>query len=367
MQSPAEKPAAGAASGASSTGVSPSVVAALVVAQFFFGAYSVVSRAWVSGDEGLGYEVFLLYRFLIGATLLTLLARFVEDAGPGPPPRVKLEELFTLAAVYCVSAWTFLGSIGRIGSFIPALGETLIPVYVCAVCAVLRLEAMPRAKAAGMVCAVAGAVLVVVREETRKLLEGHVEIAGPPHRQTHLAMATVVVRHMSDLWTTQPLKLSAGLAMLVVHIIAAGTLLMLKKRLLYRCSPLNLSASTYLVALVWVFLSITWKGNVLSLHTWLPTIRDCYALAFSVCDVVCGTALIAWSTKRTRATTVAASMTLMPFFSALVSWLFIGTALQADQVLGTLLSASGLLLVVWSKGAECEDADAAAERAKLLP
>merc|ERR1719204_1690897 len=127
QQRPGEKSPAGCAPGET---ISVPIVAALVVAQFFFGAWSVVSRSWVVGGEGINFEVFLFYRFLIGAVFLTILARAWEGMGPGPPVKVSPKELAALAAVFCLSNWAFLGSVGRVGSFLPALGETLIPVYV---------------------------------------------------------------------------------------------------------------------------------------------------------------------------------------------------------------------------------------------
>lgn len=339
-------------------GVDRHVVAALVIAQMLFGAWSVVSEAWISQGEGVSYEVFFAYRCLLGAVTLSLLARYLEGKGPAAPRHVSLFEILGLASLMVLSSLTFLAAVGSIGSFLPALSETLIPAYVCAICALFRVEAVRQMKVAGMVCAVMGAVLVAVREETRKItaqgtgLDGPMaavpaaEIASRPHP---LVMVAV---HVSELWLRRPGDLIGCFGMLSIHIFAAGSLLMTKKQLLYRATPLNLSASMYTAALFWAMLTVICRTSVTEPGAWRLTTKNMYALCFSLGDVTCGTALIAWATKRTKATCVAASLTLQPLFSALVARVLLGAELQTDHVVGVFLTTCGLLLVLRSQSDE---------------
>jgi drug/metabolite transporter (DMT)-like permease len=261
---------------------------------------------------------------------------------------------------------TFLSAIGYIGSFLPALGETLIPVYVCSICVLLRIETVQRGKLAGIACAVTGALLVVAREESRKSSPERALQATRPH---HLVV--LVVRHMSEMWVARPSALSQGLILIVVHIIAAGSYWTLKKHLLYKAQPLHLSAFANMLSAILAFLVALWHGNLLSFATWCPTKLNMLALGFSTLESVFGTGLTAWAAKRTKATSVVASMTLQPIVSSFFSWILFGTRLQSDHALGMMMTTAGLFLVVWSQTCEEPSESIAADQkrssTKLLP
>lgn len=339
------------------------VIAALVAAQCFFGLSPVVSRAWVSEGEGVGYAVFLTYRCLIGSVTLLIGARIFEGEPFRPPRHIALHEFLALSGLGVVSSLTFLFAIGFVGSFLPALGETLIPVYVCAVCVFLRFENLRRGKVAGVACAVAGALLVVAREESRKNTEGvgYQEPIARPHR--HLAM--MVVNHVSEMWLAHPTAVSKGLLLIIFHIIAAGSYWTLKKQLLYRANPLHLSSWANMLSTALSFAAALWCGKIFYAGTWIPTTKNMLALCFSTLESVFGTGLTAWATKHTKATFVVSSMTLQPIFSSFFSWILFGTTLQGDHALGMLLTSTGLLLVCWSQSGEVDtESDVLAEDMK---
>jgi drug/metabolite transporter (DMT)-like permease len=260
---------------------------------------------------------------------------------------------------------TFLFAIGFVGSFLPALGETLVPVYVCAICVACRIESVRQGKIAGIACAVAGALLVVMREESRKNSPVASHQATRPH---HLVV--LVMKHVSDLWVNHPSAISQGLVLIVVHIIAAGSYWTLKKHLLFKAQPIHLSAFANMLSATLALMVALWHGNILSLATWCPTQKNMFALGFSTLESVFGTGLTAWAVKRTKATSVVASMTLQPIFSSFFSWVLFGTHLQSDHALGMVLTTCGLLLVVWSQGNDALESSVAEQKrssAKLCP
>eukprot|EP00929_Paragymnodinium_shiwhaense_P027372 TRINITY_DN16078_c0_g1_i1.p1 TRINITY_DN16078_c0_g1~~TRINITY_DN16078_c0_g1_i1.p1 ORF type:complete len:380 (+),score=51.91 TRINITY_DN16078_c0_g1_i1:82-1221(+) len=345
------------------------VIGALVAAQCFFGLSPVVSRAWVSEGEGVGYAVFLTYRCMIGSITLLVGAALLEGEGFRPPRHIAFHEFLALSGLGVISSLTFLFAIGFVGSFLPALGETLIPVYVCAVCVLCRFETVRRGKVAGVACAVAGALLIVAREESRKNTEGvgYQEPIARPH--PHLAI--IVMKHVSELWVAHPTAVSKGLLLIVFHIIAAGSYWTLKKQLLYRASPLHLSSWANMLSTVLAFCAALWCGRAFSAGTWIPTTKNMLALSFSTLESVFGTGLTAWATKRAKATVVVSSMTLQPMFSSFFSWILFGTTLQGDHALGMLLTSTGLILVAYSQNAD-DSEDSVAEdmkkaNMKLLP
>lgn len=353
-----------------SNAIPTGVIGALVAAQCFFGLSPVVSRAWVSEGEGVSYPVFLTYRCLIGSITLLIGSRIFEGEGLRPPRHVAAHEFLALSGLGVISSLTFLFAIGFVGSFLPALGETLIPVYVCAVCVTLRFETLRRGKAAGVACAVAGALLIVAREESRKNTEGvgYQEPIARPH--PHLAI--IVMKHVSELWVAHPNAVTKGLLLIVFHIIAAGTYWTLKKQLLYRANPLHLSSWANMLSTVLAFTAALCCGRVFYAGTWIPTTKNMLALSFSTLESVFGTGLTAWATKHTKATIVVSSMTLQPIFSSLFSWILFGTTLQGDHALGMLLTSTGLLLVCWSQSGDDTAEDHAVEdlkkaNMKLLP
>lgn len=325
--------------------VTPAVLGALLIAQCFFGAWSVVTRAWISEGEGVAYSVFLTYRCVLGGLGLLILARFLEGAEWQAPRRLEAREVVGVAALLVLSSLTFLLAVGCVGSFLPALFETLTPVYVCVVCVFLRFEPVCRTKAAGVGFAVLGALLVVAREEMRRVTHGG--FLEETVQRTHVAM--LVIRHVSEQYMTRPTALTMGLAFATVHVGASGTYWMTKKYLLERSTPLHLSAYAYIVGSGIAFLIALIHTGSLEYSLWMPTIKNLYALGFSFCESLIGCGLTAWAMKRTKATMVAASMTLQPVFSSLFSRLVLSAPWQADHVAGMLLTTCGLLLVVWSQ------------------
>jgi drug/metabolite transporter (DMT)-like permease len=325
------------------------IIVALVVAQLCFGAWSVVSDVWVNRGEGASYEAFFVYRCLLGASALAAFSYRLEGNRPGMPPNVSLGELITLSVLFVMANLAFLTAVGYIGSFLPALGVTLVPVYVCAICIACRLEAVHRSKVLGMLFAVLGAVLIAVHEETRKIrsTDANGALTGSSRRLHHPLV--MVVCHVSELWYLRPYALRFGLCMIAVHVVCSGNILMLKKELLRRSSPLQLSACMYSVGLVWAIIAAVYHDHALEVATWKLSAKNVYALMYSLLDVVLGSVLVAWALKRTRATTVAASLTLQPIGSAFVSWVFLGTFLHMDHVIGLFLTTTGLLLVVYSQ------------------
>jgi len=346
-----------------------SVVVALTASQFIFGGYSIVSREWVSEGGGLSYAAFLAYRATIGAITLAVGAKLVEDASAGPPRHIGQLELLTLSLLGFLSSLTFLGAIGSIGTFLPALCETLIPVYVCCVCVALRIESVHRGKVAGIACAVAGALLVAAREEERKAVDG--AFLEMHHEIERRHLAALVIEHVSKMWVAHPSKVSMGLMMITFHIVAAGSYWTLKKQLLYRSSPLHLSScANIMTACLALIVGLLCRGSNLGTGGWLPTAKNLFALGFSTFESVFGTGLMAWATKRTKTTNVVASMTLQPVFSSFISWAIIGKRLQADHALGMVLTTCGLLVMAMTQASEKDDqhaCEASLASEKLLP
>jgi drug/metabolite transporter (DMT)-like permease len=339
--------------------VTPAIVCALVLAQCFFGLSPVISRAWVSEGEGVSYPVFLAYRCVVGSITLYIGARVIEGEGPGPPRHISPQEFFALSGLGIISSLTFLFAIGLIGSFLPALGETLIPVYVCAICVACGLETVRRTKIMGIAIAVSGALLIVAREESRKNSPGHYQEVIATPRPHHLAV--LVMRHVTTMYANHPSATSKGLALIVVHIIAAGSYWTLKKQLLYRAQPLHLSAFANMLSATLAFAVACWHFGS---GMWIPTTKNMLALGFSTFESVFGTGLTAWAVKRTKATSVVASMTLQPLFSSFFGWVMFGSRLQADHALGMLLTTCGLLLVVYAQSVEGEEDTQKATEAK---
>merc|ERR1711957_436273 len=102
---------------------------------------------------------------------------------------------------------------------------------------------------------------------------------------------------MGELWTKHPSAAQFGLTMTGVHIVAAGNYWTLKKQLLYRASPLKLSAYANILSGCLALIVTVAMGHPFSLATWRPTTKNMYAIIFSTFESVFGTGLTAWATK----------------------------------------------------------------------
>ena len=287
------------------------VVAALTVIQIFFGVHYLAGKVVLREIPPRAWAVL---RVAAAAILLLVLARALGRRFPRAPRDLALLALFSLFGV-SINQVCFVEGLSRTTAIHSAIINTLIPAWTLVFAVTLGRESMTPRKAASLVLAVAG-VLLVIRPE-----------------RASFSSATFV----GDILT-------------MVNSMSYSFFLVVSKRTMHRVDALAATALMFAFGTIPIAL---FGGSALSRFDFSTVSAAAWFWAAFI--VVLPTAgayvLISWTLARAEASLVALFVYMQPVIATILGITFEHETLTARTVAGALLIFAGVYLALRGSGA----------------
>jgi len=287
---------------------------ALICAQVGFGGFNVV------GKYALDYVkpvVFAFYREVISGPLLLIIAAVVERV---IPEKRDWWRLALLGFVLYLNQFCFIMGLKLTNSATQtAILQQCIPVFTAALTVILKMEKFTLVKLAGMIFAVAGALVMIGFQDFK------------------LDSRTV------------------GMLVLLCNTMFISTYYVMQKPLLKKYPPITVTGWAYMVASVSMgFTSLYYiDGNsvyAIPAQVYLP-------LGYAVfVQTIFGYCCVSWANTHAPASLVAVYNSLQPVVAFVLAHIFFSEVFVWNEGVGTALVIAGLAFVTWARMKESKEA-----------
>lgn len=287
---------------------------ALLFVQLFFGLAGLFAKLALAGGTGYAPRAVVVWRIGTGALVLGGLAILRHGRAVLVGRAAFLRLLWLAPLGVAVNQFLFIEGISRSSVMDAGLIVTTIPVFTCAVAALVGVERLSPRRGAGIACSMAGALLLVL------LRTGDGE-------------SLLASEHLH------------GNLMMIANCFLYAVFLVGAKKLLTRLHSL--------VVIAWVFVlsaaALPWMGSGISLGAAEPTRATLVGL---VCMLLFPTVLAylfnTFALARVGATTTAAFIYLQPAVAFVAAMIWLDERLERGALVAGLLLFLGIALVVFA-------------------
>jgi len=285
---------------------------ALVCAQVGFGGFNVVGKYALSNIKPV---VFAFYREVISGPLLLAIAAIVERRKPA---RQDYLRFVLLGTVLYGNQFCFIMGLKLTNSATQtAIMQQCIPVFTTALTCILRMEKLSPAKAAGIVFAVAGAIVMI------------------GFKDFSLDNRTI------------------GMLLLVANTLLMSTYYILQKPLLEKYPPITVTGWAYIVASF--SMGLTSLMYVHEESVYIIPVEVIWPLCYAIfVQTIFGYCCVSWANKHAPASLVAVYNSLQPLVAFILGRIFFDELFVWNEGVGIGLVIIGLALVTWARMKESE-------------
>jgi len=284
------------------------VYGALLYSQIAFGVYSVIAKL---GIQFMDPIIFSLLREACAGPLLLIMAILIE----GVQPRWRDGHWFFLLGLTGVwgNQLFFILGLKYSGPVVASILQPAIPVFTTAIAMILRIEKPTVLKIAGILLATAGAVVMV-------------------------GFNGISFKNQATL----------GILFLIINTLSMSAYIIMQKPILKRYPPITITGIAYMVGSI--LMSLTGLIYVNEPDKWVTDYRSLLPLGYAIIfPTVLTYACITFANKYTDSSIVAASNTIQPIASTILSTLVFHSSISLRQLGGGALILAGLAAICVDK------------------
>jgi len=299
-----------------------------------YGGYALVAKAAI--NHGANPMVFAFYRVAGATALMYILRPFLADSNADEKkvsdtflgvPKNAMGTFLMLGVIMAMNIVGALMAVANLSAITCAIFAPTIPVVTTILGAALGVETTSPHKIAGILCSVAGAMVVVV-------------FGGPSG-------------------SGENKNVPLGMMYITMNVGCMALYFVLSKNVVKDHSPVTVMASSFLISSVVIFMvalaSAGFNAQIWAMN--YATVNYACAAYAVLLAATYNYLVLAWANKKTSPTTVTSYTTLQPLTAALVSSAFLGTNPTASQSIGGVVIVAGLLLNIRAQILEQETSD----------